>query len=356
MANPCAGSPPAITKAFGAATIPLGQTTTLTFTITNPNPVLDLTGVDFTDTLPAGLQVVGAVSGPACGPFIVSGLPNSINVTNATVVGGGTCILTATVMGLAPGIKNNSTSVIRADDSDSPGNSASASIIVVAPPSISKAFGAASIPLNGSTSLSFTITNPNSTVAFNGVGFTDNLPAGLVVATPNGLTNTCGGTATATAGSGTISLSGATVAVSSSCLVTVNVTSTTAGAKINHHQVIRRFSSRAVLWIHGPELHRLQSAGESAAADRSGIRGQPAPRTDSVGSGQWLNRKLLRRDNLGGSGVQCQPCRCDPARQWLMYILGTGQRRSNLSLDQYYESCHIDQWRDRVIGFGDHSG
>ena len=78
---------------------------------------------------------------------------------------------------------------------------------------IIKAFGAASIPLNGSTSLTFTIQNNNTTTALTGVGFSDTLPAGLVISTPNGLTGSCGaGTITATAGTNVISLSGATIA------------------------------------------------------------------------------------------------------------------------------------------------
>src|SRR6266705_3284027 len=44
---------------------------------------------------------------------------------------------------------------------------------VVLPPSISKAFEAATIPLNGTTTLSFQITNPNPLVALTGVAFTD---------------------------------------------------------------------------------------------------------------------------------------------------------------------------------------
>src|SRR5262249_58027863 len=76
-------------------------------------------------------------------------------------------------------------------------------------PTITKAFGAASIPLNGTTSLSFTITNPNPSTSLTGVAFTDTLPAGLVVATPNGLMGTCDSrTITATAGSGRILLTG----------------------------------------------------------------------------------------------------------------------------------------------------
>jgi len=97
-----------------------------------------------------------------------------------------------------------------------------------------KAFGAASIGLAGSTSLTFTITNANPSIALTGVAFTDALPAGLVISTPNGLAGTCGaGTITATAGSATVTLAGGTIATSSNCSFAVNVTAIAAGNQVN---------------------------------------------------------------------------------------------------------------------------
>src|SRR5258708_38225061 len=82
------------------------------------------------------------------------------------------------------------------------GGTATASTDVVAPPAIAKSFTPATIALNGTSVLSFTITNPaGNTVSLTGVGFLDTLPANVLVATPNGLTGSCGGgTITATAG------------------------------------------------------------------------------------------------------------------------------------------------------------
>jgi hypothetical protein len=105
---------------------------------------------------------------------------------------------------------------------------------VVAVPAIAKAFGAPSIPLGGSTSLTFTVTNPNAGAALTGVALSDTLPAGLVVATPNGLSGSCGaGTITATAAGTVVDLAGGTLAGGALCTFSVNVTGTTIGTKVN---------------------------------------------------------------------------------------------------------------------------
>jgi hypothetical protein len=227
-------NPPTIAKAFGAATIPLNGTTSLTFTISSTNVNQTLSAISFTDTLPAGLVVAtpnGLTTTCSGTPTATAG-SGSVSLSGASLAPGSSCTLAVNVQGTTAGVKNNSVTV--SDATAGTGNTSNASITVVAPPSIAKAFGAASIPLNGSTSLSFTITNPNLTVALSGVAFTDNLPAGLVVSTPNGITGTCGaGTITATPGSGSISLSGGTIATNASCTFSVNVTSIAAGAQVN---------------------------------------------------------------------------------------------------------------------------
>jgi phospholipase C len=102
------------------------------------------------------------------------------------------------------------------------------------PPTIGMAFGAASIALNGNTTLTFNLSNPNAGIMLSGVGFTDSLPAGLAVSTPNDLTGSCGGgTITATAGSGSVNLSGASLNAGTSCSFSVAVTGTTEGVKNN---------------------------------------------------------------------------------------------------------------------------
>ncbi len=234
-ANLSVATPPTITKAFGAATIPLNGSTSLTFTITNPAAnTIALTGVAFTDNLPAGL-VVATPNGLAssCGgtATAVAGA-SALSLAGATLATNTSCTLSVSVTGTTAGVKNNSVQVTSTEGGT--GNTSNASITVVAPPVIIKAFGAASIPLNGSTSLSFTIQNNNTTTALAGIGFSDTLPAGLVIASPNGLTGTCGGgTITAIQGTNVISLTGATLAQSSSCTFSVNVTGTAAGTQNN---------------------------------------------------------------------------------------------------------------------------
>jgi fimbrial isopeptide formation D2 family protein len=228
-------TPPTITKSFGAAAIAVGGSTSLSFTINNPNTTTSLTGVAFTDNLPAGL-VVSTPNGltGSCGGGTITAVPGaaSVSLAGATLATTASCTLSVNVTGTTGGVKSNSVQVTATESG--PGNTSNASITVTSPPVIIKAFGAASIPLNGSTSLQFTIQNNNTTTSLNGVAFSDTLPAGLVVSTPNGLTGSCGGgTITAVAGSGNVSLSGATLAASTSCTFSINVTGTTAGSKNN---------------------------------------------------------------------------------------------------------------------------
>ena len=181
-------------------------------------------------------MTVANASATVCGGTLTTTAPTGIALTGATIAVNSQCQFSVTVTGAASGQYTNTTGNVTSTNGGT-GNTASANLTVATPPSITKAFGAASIPLNGTTSLTFTIQNPNTTLALTGIAFTDNLPAGLVVATPNALNNTCGGTATAVAGSGSVSLSGGTLAASASCTVSVNVQGTTAGIKNNSVQV-----------------------------------------------------------------------------------------------------------------------
>ncbi len=96
------------------------------------------------------------------------------------------------------------------------------------------AFAVADVALNGTTSLTFSLSNPNTSSSLSGIGFTDTMPAGLMVATPNGLNGNCStGTITASAGSSSISLSGATLPASTSCSFTVSVSAVAPGAQNN---------------------------------------------------------------------------------------------------------------------------
>jgi hypothetical protein len=148
-----------------------------------------------------------------------------------------TCAISVKVM--APntlGTLNNTTGPITANESAPGATSNTASLTVIAPPvapTIAKSFGAATIPLNGSTSLTFTLANPNSTVTLMNVSASDTLPVGLVVATPNHLSGNCTATITANAGSNTIGITALNLAASSSCTFSVDVIGTSLGTKNN---------------------------------------------------------------------------------------------------------------------------
>jgi hypothetical protein len=231
-------APPTIIKSFGAANMPVGGTTSLSFTIGNPNAATALSGVGFTDTLPAGLVIAtpnGLTGSCGAGTITATAGSGSLSLTGATLAASATCNFSANVTSSSAGVKTNVTSAVNSIEGGA-GGTATAVVTVApaAPPTIAKSFGAASIPVFGTTSLTFVITNPNAALALTGIGFTDTLPASMVVATPNGLSGTCGGgTITATAGSASVALTGASLAGSTNCTFSVNIMGTSASSAVN---------------------------------------------------------------------------------------------------------------------------
>src|SRR5579864_1328950 len=231
-------APPTVSKAFGAASIPLNGTTTVTFIIANPgsNTTAE-SGIAFSDTLTNGLQVASTpgVSNTCGGTVTAAANSTSISLSGGSIATPGTsCTIVVNVTGTQSGTVSNTTGAVSSTNGGTGATSNTATLTVASPPTISKAFNPTSIVLNANSTLSFTIQNPNTNVALNGVAFTDNLPAGVVVAATPNVNGSCGsGTITAIAGSGSISLSGGTLATSGSCTFSVDVTGTTAGVKLN---------------------------------------------------------------------------------------------------------------------------
>lgn len=236
---------PSIAKVFNPATITAGATSALTFTVTNPNPTVPLTGVTFTDAFPASLVLAanGAQStsctgaGSALGSVAATAGGTSVALGTTTLGPGGSCTFNVLFQGSAAGALTNSVTV--SDIVAGTGNTANAGLQINAPlpPLITKAFGAAAIGLNGTTPLTFTFTNPNATVGLTGVGVVDVLPPGLSVAMPNGAASTCNGPITALGGLITI-FNSVTLAAGASCTVTVNVMGTVMGPVTNTTQAV----------------------------------------------------------------------------------------------------------------------
>ena len=182
--------------------------------------------------LPAGtyfVTIFGDVNGPALGPECWTFSTSAPTIVTASGVSGLTALQTVDVAAYPPA--SSLAPVGFLDFLQVTGDP-------VGPPTFSKSFGQTSVFAGTTATLTFTIQNTNTSLALTGLTFTDTLPAGLLVATPNGLTNTCGGTATATAGGNLISLSGGTLAVSSTCTITVTVAAISSGTQVNTTSVL----------------------------------------------------------------------------------------------------------------------
>jgi len=235
-------------KNFNPATVGVGETSTLTINIGNPN-VFAMPGVSYTDNLPTGMTVLGApVLSGSCGGATVSGPigGSAITVSNATLGIGLVCTVTVSVA--APGVTGTAvntipvgaiTSSVRGAGANN-ATAVTAALAVQNTLVVSKSFNSATVNIVGgvppgdAVQLTITVTNPSPN-ALTAISVTDTLPLSatllpaLVTHDPAGpggvvVSNTCGFTngGTLTDGQPSLTLTGGALpAGPSSCSVVV---------------------------------------------------------------------------------------------------------------------------------------
>ena len=241
---------------FSPNTIALQSVSRLTITISNTNVTNGLTGLAYSNTLPAGLFLgnpVDLVQSAGCGGAAITANPggSSISLSGGNVAAGGSCAITVSVRPTTSGIKT--TTLAAGDVTGTIGgtlysnvNPATAELSVATfdfNAEINKQFDPISITPGDVSRLSVSTYNANSFELTN-ASWTDDLASvqpGLSIANPPNISTTnCGSTpdVTALAGSTTLSLSNATVPakvgeINGICTVEVDVTSITPGNLIN---------------------------------------------------------------------------------------------------------------------------
>ena len=127
-------APPSITKAFAPSSIAVGEVSTLTFTIENPNAGSALAMVAFTDPLPAGVEVAAppAASASGCGApaFAPTAGATSLSFSGGSIAAAGTCTVSVDVTATTAGSKINVTAAVTSDAGT--GNTATATLTVAA--------------------------------------------------------------------------------------------------------------------------------------------------------------------------------------------------------------------------------
>ena len=240
-----------ISKSFFPNLIAPGGRSVLSVTITN-FATFPLTNVQVIDPLPQipADQAIRIANPPNGSTTCANGTVNAVaggtsfSLTEATVpasdgIGPGVCTFQVEVTGTASiGSIFNTILAGVANFSSTEG------VTTSAPASATLSYGPLQILVNkkfepltvsgGSTSLlSVQLTN-SSAINYVGVNFTDNMPSGMIVASPLDATTTCAsGIITAIPGAGSFNLSGASMPANTSCTVSVRVTSSSAGNLTN---------------------------------------------------------------------------------------------------------------------------
>ncbi len=205
----------------------------------NNSLAIPLTNITVTDNFPAGVTVaVPPNASSTCTGATLTSTTNSVTMANAGLAAGpSNCSIFIDVVATAAGAYVNviptGTVIANGGAISNPSPGATATLNVVLPAVISKAFSVSPVGPGQPSRLTVTVTNPNTT-ALTGSSLTDTLPAGLFIApTPNAATTCAGGIAAATPSGTTLKLTGATVPASGACTFAVDTVSNVPATYLN---------------------------------------------------------------------------------------------------------------------------
>jgi uncharacterized repeat protein (TIGR01451 family) len=125
-----------ITKSFNPPVVALNGSSIGTITVTNPNAALPLTNVQFSDTMPAGIDLITQTGGTCStlatggGIFSINPGTDTFSSTSNVLAGGQSCTITVSVKGTVLGPHINTTSQVTSSEA-APGAAASGTLTVV---------------------------------------------------------------------------------------------------------------------------------------------------------------------------------------------------------------------------------
>jgi len=222
-------------KHFEPSTIGPGNVSVLVFEI-GSEEASPIQGLSFTDALPAGVVVAdpstlvngcdGAVSAPPGGA--------TISLTGGRLPAFGSCTIEVDATSDVEGDHLNTTGPLTWDGGSSSGASDTLTVDGGQRIAFDKTFSPDSILVGETTTITFTLSFDNEFDQFD-ASFTDELPGGLVVASPPNASTDCpGASLSAPAGGTTIAFTGATIPGGGApCTATVDVAATAAGTLVN---------------------------------------------------------------------------------------------------------------------------
>jgi Ice-binding-like len=283
---------PILKKSFSPASISVGAVSVLTITLTNSGSTIATLTAPLVDHLPSGVVVAGTGSsgsgswgsgssgsgswgsgssgsgswtGSACGGTVTAS-GSTVTLAGGWIPANGSCTVSVNVTANSKGSYTNTIPAGALQANCGKNTTPATAVLTVnggsGPLKLGKAFSPTTINAGGVSTLTITLTNPNSSAVTLTTPLTDNFPSGMVVGSGqgggnnnggnNGWSNssvgntgwgnngggqngsdTCGGTLTATNGSTRVTLTGGSIPANGSCTVTVQVTVANQGSYTN---------------------------------------------------------------------------------------------------------------------------